>query len=401
VLGAFYCVSKKIEALRLLENDHYFLNLCSAFIALVMENIGLIEKEKGRAYERATVAEKRKFFPVIKRLEQEKENLSLKLGKSFPDARFFGIDMEVNGDIRAFVEKSARTGLPALITGETGVGKSLLAREIHAGAGRSGPFITIDCTTIPADLLESELFGHSKGAFTGAYAKKAGKVHAARGGTLLIDEIGDLSPALQGKLLRFIQSGEFEPLGGSETLRSDSAIVAATSKDLKNEVAQRKFREDLFFRLNVLHLELPPLRARTQLIEPLAAHFLQRYAPRLNPSASQFTNEARRLLLAYSWPGNIRELENTVMRALANASGAFIDADDLGLEQRPAAEEKGGNQAPAISPDSLDLKAARERIDRILIVKALDSTGRNVSQAAKLLNLSRNSLMDLMKKYEI
>jgi len=399
VLGVFYCVSKKLGQLRLLENDHRFLNVCSTFIALVMENLQLIEREKEHAYERATAVEERKFFPIIKRLKQEKENLSLKLGNAFPETRFFGLDEETGADIRAFIGKTARTGLPALITGETGVGKSLLAREIHLAAKRSGPFVTIDCTTIPADLLESELFGHEKGAFTGAHAKKAGRIHAAQGGTLFIDEIGDLSPALQGKLLRFIQSGEYEPLGGSETLHSDSAVIAATNKDLKNEVAQKKFREDLFYRLNVLNFELPPLRARPRLIMPLALHFLRMYAPRLNPRVSGFTDEARACILAYAWPGNIRELENTVMRGLANASNALIGADDCALDRSSPLESDGGSPESAGTHDSLDVKAARERIDKILIVKALDRTGRNVSQAAKLLNLSRNSLMDLVKKY--
>jgi transcriptional regulator with GAF, ATPase, and Fis domain len=401
VLGVFYCVSKKLGQLLLLENDHRFLNVCSTFIALVMENISLIENEKERAYERAMAVEERKFSPIIKRLKQEKENLSLKLGNAFSETRFFGLDEVTGADIRAFTEKTARTGLPALITGETGVGKSLLAREIHTAAKRSGPFITIDCTTIPADLLESELFGHEKGAFTGAHAKKAGKVHAARGGTLFIDEIGDLSPALQGKLLRFIQSGEYEPLGGSETLHSDGAVIAATNKDLKSEVAQKKFREDLFYRLNVLNFELPPLRARPRLIMPLALHFLRMYAPRLNPGVSGFTDEARACLLTYAWPGNIRELENTVMRGLANASEALIGADDCALDRSSPPPDDGGSMEAVLARDSLDVKAARERLDKILIVKALDRTGRNVSQAAKLLSLSRNSLMDLIKKYDL
>jgi transcriptional regulator with GAF, ATPase, and Fis domain len=401
VLGAFYCISKKASELRLLENDRSFLNACSSLIALVLENISLIEKEKGRAYKRAMASEERRFLPVIKKLEQEKENLSLKLGNSFLPAHFFGLEDDANADLRAFIEKAARTGLLALLTGETGVGKTLLAREIHTAAGRAGPFITIDCTTIPAELLESELFGHAKGAFTGAYMKKAGKVQAAQGGTLLIDEIGELTPALQGKLLRFIQSGAFEPLGDSETLRSDCAIIAATNKDLKSEVVQKKFREDLYYRLNVLHLELPPLRARPLLIEPLAEHFLRIYAPRLKAQVSGFTPEARGCLVAHPWPGNIRELENTIMRALANASGALINADDLALEGSAVIKEFRDKTVSDPALDSLDLKAARERIDRMLIVRALDGTGGNVSQAAKALNLSRNSLMDLMKKYEL
>ena len=397
-LGAFYCLSKKIDQLRLLENDRRFLDICSAFISLTLENISLIEAEKDNAYKAAALNERRKFSPIISRLRQEKENLSLKLGSSFSGTRFFGLDAASNADIREFIAKAARTGLPSLITGETGVGKSIVAREIHAAAKHAGPFITIDCTTIPADLLESELFGHEKGAFTGAHAKKLGKVSAAQGGTLFVDEIGELPPGLQGKLLRFIQAGEYEPLGGTETLRSDAKLITATNRDLKTEVAQKKFREDLFFRLNILNFELPPLRARRSLIAPLASHFLSLYAARLNPSVKRFSENARALMHSHPWPGNIRELENAVMRALVNASGDHIDAEHLALEQHSTSRGEADEKNTALG-DSLDLKLARERIDRILIAKALETTGRNVSQAAKVLNLSRNSLMDLLKKY--
>jgi two-component system, NtrC family, response regulator HydG len=400
-LGAFYCVSRKLAQLKLLENDRQFLDICSNFIALALENIRLIEAEKEYAYKNGTIEEQRKFSPIINRLRQVKENLSLKLDSSFQGMRFFGLDDGANSDIREFIAKAARaTGLPVLITGETGVGKSIVAREIHESAKLGGAFVVIDCTTIPSELLESELFGHEKGAFTGAHAKRPGKVNAAQRGTLFIDEIGDLTPPLQGKLLRFIQSGEYEPLGGTETLRSDAKLIAATNKDLKNEVAQKKFREDLFYRLNILHCELPPLRARRELIAPLASHFLALYAPRLNPSVKGFTENARALMHAHAWPGNIRELENAVMRALVNAPGDRIDGDHLALERHSTSVDDADAHNPT-NGDSLDLKMARERIDRILITRALSVTGRNVSQAAKLLNLSRNSLMDLLKKYEL
>jgi transcriptional regulator with GAF, ATPase, and Fis domain len=398
VLGAFYCVSRKIDQLRVLENDRRFLDLCSAFIALILENIKLIETEKSRAYKTASLEEQRKFSPIISRLRQEREILSLKLGATLSEQRFFGLDDATNLDIKEFIAKAARTGLPALITGETGVGKSVVAREIHAAAHHQGPFVTIDCTTIPPDLLESELFGHERGAFTGAYAKRPGKVRAAQGGTLLIDEIGELTPGLQGKLLRFIQSGEYEPLGGTETLRSDAKLIAATNRDLNSEVAQKRFREDLYFRLNILQFELPPLRSRRALIMPLAAHFLSHYARRLNPDVRGFTESAKALMLSHAWPGNTRELENAVMRALVNTTGDTVDSEHLALERHPTTAGETGAPDPA-SGESLDLKLARERIDRVLIRKAMETTGRNVSQAAKLLNLSRNSLMDLLKKY--
>jgi two-component system, NtrC family, response regulator HydG len=396
-LGAFYCVSKKVDQLRLLENDRRFLDLCSAFIALTIENINLIEAERSRSYSAAARDGRLKYSPIISRLRQERENLSLKLGPATSAQRFSGIDNPVNADIREFIRKAAKTGLPALITGETGVGKSVVAREIHAVTDHAGPFVVIDCTTIPPDLIESELFGHERGAFTGAHAKRPGKVSAAQGGTLLIDEIGELSPGLQGKLLRFIQSGEYEPLGGTETLRSDAKIIAATNKDLKTEVARKQFREDLYFRLNILHIELPPLRSRKELILPLADHFLRMYAEKFNPSVNGFDESARTVMRAYGWPGNIRELENAVMRALVNTSGEKIEADHLALDIADQVED----DRDSAGDESLDLKLARERIDRVLISKAIEATGRNVSQAAKLLNLSRNSLMDLLKKYEL
>jgi two-component system response regulator AtoC len=399
-LGAFYCVSTKTDRLKLLESDRRFLDICSTFIALILENIGLIESEKGRAYKAAALREQAKFSPIINRLQQEKENLSLKLGGAIPVPSFFGLDQSAHAGIHAFVDKAARTGLPVLITGETGTGKSLLAREIHAAAHHRGPFVTIDCTTIPAELLESELFGHEKGAFTGAHAKRPGKVAAAQNGTLFIDEIAELTPGLQAKLLRFIQSGEFEPLGASQTLRSNAKLITATNRDIQNQVALKQFREDLYYRLNILHIDLPPLRMRTPTIIPLAGHFLRQYAPRLNPVVGGFSPNAERVIANHAWPGNVRELENAVMRALVNAAGDRIEPEHLALAQHSIPGVETG-AAVVDESESLDLKMARERIDRILITRALAATGYNMSQAAKLLNLSRNSLMDLVKKYAL
>ncbi|MBN1760861.1 MAG: sigma 54-interacting transcriptional regulator [Chitinispirillaceae bacterium] len=399
VSGVVYCVSRSAGQLELLRDDRHFINACSTFISLVLENLQVIEREKRAASVRARKSSERHFTPIISRLVQERENLSLKLGEGTAGEEFFGLEEKHGGPLREFIGKAAPTGLPVLVTGETGVGKSLFAKVLHRASGVSGPFTVIDCTTIPRELLESELFGHEKGAFTGAHARKEGKVKNADGGTLFIDEIGELDIPLQAKLLRFIQTGEYEPLGSSTVHHSNARIIAATNRDLKSEVAEKRFREDLYYRLNVLAVELPPLRSRPEAVLLFAEHFLRRYAPRLNPAAEEFSDAAKRLLAAYRWPGNIRELENTVMRALVNVQGGRIDADHCSLELQTITEDLSGEGAAETNGDALDLKAARERTDRILITRALESTGRNVSRAAELLRISRNSLMDLMKKY--
>jgi transcriptional regulator with GAF, ATPase, and Fis domain len=399
VLAVVYCVSRNTGELGILKDDTQFIEACSVVIALVLENLRMLEREKSAAYKSAKERQTRKFTPIIRRLRQQRENLSLKLGTL--EEEFVGLDGSEGEALRQFIERAAPTGLPILITGETGVGKSLFARAIHRSHQKNSPFVTIDCTTIPHGLLESELFGHEKGAFTGAHAGKPGKVSAADGGTLFIDEIGELDAKLQAKLLRFIQTGDYEPLGGSATFHSSARVITATNRDLKAEVTERRFREDLYYRLNVLALELPPLRDRADTILMFAGRFLARYAPRLNPAVKGFTAGAEKILVAHRWPGNIRELENTIMRALVNCRGDRISAEDCAIEMddRPVATADREAVLAAEGAGMMDLKAARERIDRILISRALDSTGRNVSRSADLLMISRNSLMDLIKKY--
>ncbi len=395
VSGVVYCVSRSAAQLELLRDDANFIGACSTFISLVLENLQMIEREKRTASVEARRSSERHFTPIISRLVQERENLTLKRGTPHSEDEFFGLDEEAGKPLAEFVVKAAPTGLPVLITGETGVGKSLFAKVLHRNSGLSGPLVIIDCTTIPRDLLESELFGHEKGAFTGAHVRREGKVKNADGGTLFIDEIGELDIPLQAKLLRFIQTGEYEQLGSSVVQRSSARLVAATNRDLKAAVAAKRFREDLYYRLNVLSVELPPLRGRSDTILFLADHFLEHYAPRLNSTVTAFTGDARKLLTAHRWPGNVRELENTVMRALVNAQGANIDTRHCSLVPQASGESCPEEEAA----DNLDLKAAREKIDRVLITRALEETGRNVSRSAELLHISRNSLMDLIKKY--
>ena len=401
VAGVVYCVSRESGQLELLKNDTHFLDACSSFITLTLENLAMLEREKGDAYVKAKELQAKRYSPIIRRLRQQRENLTLKLGKTAVDERLYGLDDE-NAGIQQFVVKAAPTGLPILITGETGVGKSVFAGAIHRTYSPDTPFVTIDCTTIPHNLLESELFGHRKGAFTGAHADKPGKVSTAHGGTLFIDEIGELDSALQSKLLRFIQTGDYEPLGSTAIQHSSARVIAATNRDLKEEVAQKRFREDLYYRLNVLSFELPPLRKRKGILKGLAEHFLRSYAPKLNPEVIAFSEEALEMVMNRLWPGNIRELENSIMRALVNASGQCIETHDFAFVESGEEDDPVDRITETDSGEgTMDLKAARERIDRILITRALDMTERNVSRAATVLKISRNSLMDLMKKYQL
>jgi DNA-binding NtrC family response regulator len=343
-----------------------------------------------------------RFTPVISRLARERENLSLKLGKNISDS-MFGIDLPVNATLRDFIIKAARTEIPVLLTGETGTGKNVTARAIHDSSNAKGRFVTVDCTTIPHELMESELFGYERGAFTGANAKKHGKVSLADGGTLFLDEIGEIPSGLQSKLLRLLSSGEFEALGSTITRKIRMKLIAATNRDLRNAVAKNQFREDLFFRLNVLKFEIPSLRSNPVFIVPLAEHFLARYAQQLNPEVKSISNDAARIIMKHGWPGNIRELENTIMRALVNCTGTTIGPEDLEImEMCCPPPEYDVTDKEFLSDDAgFDLKNAREQLDRRYISRALEKTGNNVSKAARLLRISRNSLMELCKKYSL
>lgn len=399
-IGALYCVSRSSGELRLLEKDRLFLSACSSVIATGLESLAQLSRtaDMARAQERNSL--QRRYSPVIRRLADERESLSLRL-HGFRSAPLHGLERATSAPLRAFVERAARSDVPVLMLGETGVGKTMIARYIHE-QGRSGaPFVTVDCTTLSAELVESELFGHEKGAFTGAYARKEGKVAAAGNGTVLIDEVGDLPPRLQGKLLRLIESGEFEPVGSTRTQHCAARLVFATNRDLEREIDAGTFRKDLYYRLNVLSHRIAPLRERRELIVPLAEHFLAVYASHTGAVAVSFSRPALDALGAHPWPGNVRELENAVMRALIRTGGGVIDAADLELTEHTPPQTVEREIAPEQGDESrgLDLKQARERVDRDYIQRALAASRGNVSQAARLLNLSRNALMELVKKY--
>jgi DNA-binding NtrC family response regulator len=305
-------------------------------------------------------------------------------------------------DLFQLLETVAATSSTVLITGETGTGKELAARAIHHNsARRSNRFVALNCSAIPESLLEAELFGHARGAFTGAVGTRVGRLEQAHKGTLFLDEVGTMSPALQAKLLRVLQQREFERVGdSSHTIKIDVRVVAATHSDLAKMVAEGTFREDLFYRLNVLPVQLPPLRERRDDIPLLVQHFLQRLAQDSGRSGMTVSQDAMRRLMAYRWPGNVRQLENTVERALAFTQGrSVIDVQDLPpeIQNQPAAVE---GAEPWLPEGGLDFERYIETIELSLIKRSLERTRGNKRQAAALLNLKRTTLIEKLKRLE-
>ncbi|REG51910.1 two component Fis family sigma54 specific transcriptional regulator [Paraburkholderia sp. BL6669N2] len=300
-------------------------------------------------------------------------------------------------DAQKQIGRAAATDSTVLITGETGTGKEVAARVLHdASRRRHAPFVAINCAAIPADLLESELFGHARGAFTGAVTQRAGRIAEANGGTLFLDEIGDLPLPMQAKLLRVIQERTLTPVGSNTSVPIDVRIVAATHRDLAEEVVARTFREDLFYRLNVIPIHLPPLRDRPDDILPLAAHFLIAAANLAGPVRT-LSADAERRLLAHTWPGNVRELKNAMERVAALARGPLVTADDLAFLTAPRAAASG---IPAALLD-LPLQQSIEWLERAAIERALQQTGGNRAEAARRLGISRQSLYTKIAAYKL
>jgi DNA-binding NtrC family response regulator len=302
-------------------------------------------------------------------------------------------------DVYQVIDRVADTDCTVLITGESGTGKELLARRLHEVSQRaSGPFVTVSCGAIPEALLESELFGCVKGAFTGAHATKLGRFAEAGGGTLLLDEVSELSLTLQVKLLRVLQSQEYSPVGDTCTVRTDVRIVATTSVDLDRAVAAGRFREDLYSRLNIIHLDLPSLRDRPEDIPVLAEHFLERTNERLGRNVS-VSRAAMRLLTDSTWPGNVRELENTIERAAILCQNSAIEPNDLPAGVHHASVNR--TFTPELPDAGLKLRAVVEAFENELIRQALDRTGWNKNQAARLLGLNRTTLVEMLKRKRI
>jgi two-component system response regulator HydG len=281
--------------------------------------------------------------------------------------------------------QAAPSSATVLVLGESGTGKELLARYIHERSARArGPFVGVNCAAIPETILEAELFGHERGAFTGAFARRDGRFAKAAGGTLFLDEIGELSPAVQVKLLRVLQEGEYEPIGG-DTVRADVRIVAATNKDLRAEVAAGRFREDLFYRLNVIAITAPPLRARREDIPLLVDHFLGVYCTKNNRGRLEATREVLARLLDYPWPGNVRELENVIERAVVLCRGERLSMDDLPESIREASEA-------APSTLTFSVGTPLDEVERRLIRETLRYARGDKSLAAQLLGISTRTI---------
>jgi len=334
-----------------------------------------------------------------------KEQLLVPAPGAEEDANHFGIIgtsaaiLEVISTIQ--VVSSSRANI--LITGESGTGKELVASAIHTSSPRcSQPFIAINCAAIPEELIENELFGHEKGTFTGAVSREKGKVEQADAGTLFLDEIGEMAVTMQIKLLRFLQERVFYRIGGQEQLASNCRIIAATNRDLEEEIEHGSFREDLFYRLNVIQIKMPPLRQRKEDIPPLANHFLNRYAAENKKFIRGIDSEAREALLQYDWPGNIRELQNIMERAVVLSRLDTIVLDDLPKKLQNTLLDAQGEKKPIEDRDFLklaDLPLAE--LERIAVLKALKAENWNQTQAAKRLEITRRQLRTKMEKYHL
>lgn len=299
--------------------------------------------------------------------------------------------MEVFTSIR----KVASSEVAVLVTGESGTGKELVARAIHDLSPRkSKEFIAINCGAIPENLLESELFGYEKGAYSGANARVQGKVEYAHRGTLFLDEIGELPLNLQVKLLRFLQEKTIQRVGGREDIAVDARIIAATNRDIIKEIEATTFREDLYYRLSVIHIKLPALRERGEDVLLLANYFLHRYNKEHGKKALRFSNDSVKLLSSYEWPGNVRELENRVQRAVIMSESTIVEPDNLDFSMRTT---KSGIHSFA----NLTLKDARETVEREMVIAAIENQKHNMAKASEVLGISRPTLYDLVKKYNI
>lgn len=324
----------------------------------------------------------------VAQLEQEQKALRERLSSDNFEG-MIGTNQKMQ-DVFSKIRKVASTDEPVLILGESGTGKELVAHALHnLSLRRSGKFVPINCGAIPENLIESELFGHEKGAFTGAHIQRKGKFELADGGTLFLDEIGELPLNLQVKLLRFLQDGLVERVGGRESIPVNTRVIAATNRDLQEAMKGGKFREDLFFRLGVISITLPPLRERNEDILHLAKAFLERYAQANKKKIKGFTNRALDAIEQYTWPGNVRELENRIKRAVIMTDEKKITAEDLEIS------------GPLHKQERLSLKEARDMVEKEMVIKAMARNDGNLTKAAAELGVSRPTLYDLMEKYGI
>ncbi|MFZ5952408.1 MAG: sigma-54-dependent transcriptional regulator [Candidatus Rifleibacteriota bacterium] len=321
-------------------------------------------------------------------MDENPENIQVLIGSS-PGIK----------EVKRIIENISDTDSTVLISGESGTGKELVARAIHRSSKRANlPFVPVNCSAIPESLFESEMFGHKRGSFTGAIADKPGIFADAEGGTLFLDEIGDLTLPNQAKLLRVLQDGIFKPVGANISLKSDVRIIAASNKQLKEEVKSGNFREDLLYRINIVEILIPPLRKRKEDIRELAEHFINQFSRRHGRLVNQGSKEFFELLTAYEWPGNIRQLENCIERAVIMKRSGQLESADLNL---PAGESN--NNSPLINDDlsNMPLQETINKIEENIILQALDTAGWNYSKAASNLGITRQNLHYKLKKYGI
>jgi len=333
------------------------------------------------------------------------ENLRLKrnIAHKLKD-RLLGTSDKIE-HVRSIIDKVADTDSTVLILGESGTGKEIVAKSLHFGSNRaSAPFVPINCGAIPEDLLESELFGHEKGAFTGAIATKIGRFEAANGGTVFLDEVGDMSPGLQVKILRVLQEKEFERVGGRKTIKVDIRVLAATNQDLARAIKDKTFREDLYYRLNVIPIDMPPLRERKEDIPVFIKHFLKTISQKKNKNVTTISPDAMSLFEEYEWPGNVREMENVIERIVVLKESGMVTEKDLPDNIKKATvllsrkRVKGFDYRVYISPEGVDFNSVVDKFETDLIVNALDMVHGVKKNAAKFLKLNRTTLIEKMKR---
>ena len=335
---------------------------------------------------------------ALKLEELKRENRSLKAGLAEED-RMIGSSTGLQR-VRELIEQSAASDARILILGENGTGKELVAREIHRRSRRAaGPFVEVNCASIPETLIESELFGHEKGSFTGALDRRKGKFEMAHRGTLFLDEIADMSLATQAKVLRVIQELSFERVGGELPLHVDVRLIAATNKNIQEEIRLGRFREDLYFRVNVIPIHLPPLRERQEDLDELLDYFLERFRRPGETSSRRVSPEAREALAAYSWPGNIRELKNFVERVTIMDEGELITPDTV-RRYLTVHEERGRDEAYR-GFEAMKLAEARDEFEREFLLRKLEEAGGNISRASEALGITPSHLHNKIRKYGI
>ncbi|MDD3081957.1 MAG: sigma-54 dependent transcriptional regulator [Desulfobacterales bacterium] len=333
----------------------------------------------------------------------KKENITLKdhLKEKYDFGKMIGYSEPVK-QVFDTIEKVSRSDSTAIIFGESGTGKELVAKAIHFNSDRkNNPMVPVNCGAIPEDLLESELFGHEKGAFTGAIRNRLGRFELAQGGTIFLDEIGDMSPSLQVKLLRVLQEKQFERIGGVKTIHADVRIIAATNQNLEKAVEENRFREDLYYRINVIPINLPPLRKRGPDIAILANHFLRKFSQAKGKQITKISPEVVNCFMRYSWPGNVRELENLIEMLVVMKEGTEIILSDIPEKIRQHQKEETSFQSVAFSEYGISLNDMVSDFERNLILKALETSGGVKNKAARLLNLNRTTLVEKLKRLNI